>query len=227
MSRVQAILFDVDGTLAETEESHRLAWNAAFVDHGCDWQWDFSRYRELLKIAGGRERLRHFVGDALADETVMAIHRTKNDHYRRALESGAIALRPGVRRLITAARERGLELGIATTTSRSNVAALLESTLGPRSPELFAVIACAEDASAKKPDPAVYSFALAQLDLSGSEAIAVEDSRNGLLAAKAAGLTTVLTPSLYMIGEDNTEADLVSENLGLLDLDDFFSGFSQ
>lgn len=223
MTGLRAILFDVDGTLAETEEGHRRAWNAAFAEHGRDWQWDFRTYRELLKVAGGRERLRHFTRGALDDRAIAAIHRTKNDQYRRALGNGEVALRPGVRALVDAARERGITLGIATTTSRTNVEALLDSTLGPQARNWFATIACAEDAPAKKPDPAVYVFALRQLGFSG--AVAIEDSRNGVLAAKAAGLEVVLTPSLYMAGEDTAGADVILASLDELELDRFLARF--
>lgn len=226
MTGLRAILFDVDGTLAETEEGHRRAWNAAFADHGHDWQWDFHAYRELLKVAGGRERLRHFTNGMLDDRAIAAIHRTKNDHYRRALDNGEVALRPGVRALIDAARERGIMLGIATTTSRTNVEALLDSTLGPQARDWFATIACAEDAAEKKPDPAVYVVALRQLGLSGPDAVAIEDSRNGVLAAKAAGLEVVLTPSLYMAGEDTAGADVSLAGLDELDLDSFLARFT-
>lgn len=226
MTGLRAILFDVDGTLAETEEGHRRAWNAAFADHGHDWKWDFRAYRELLKVAGGRERLRLFTNGTLDDGAIVAIHRTKNDHYRRALNTGEIALRPGVGALIVAARERGITLGVATTTSRTNVEALLDSTLGPQSKEWFATIACAEDAPAKKPDPAVYVFALRQLGLSGPDAVAIEDSRNGVLAAKAAGLEVVLTPSLYMAGEDTAGADVILASLDELELDRFLARFN-
>lgn len=226
MTGLRAILFDVDGTLAETEEGHRRAWNAAFAEHGRDWQWDFRTYRELLKVAGGRERLRHFTRGALDDRAIAAIHRTKNDYYRRALDNGEAALRPGVRALIDAARERGITLGIATTTSRTNVEALLDSTLGPQARNWFATIACAEDAPEKKPDPAVYVLALRQLGLSGPEAVAIEDSRNGVLAAKAAGLEVVLTPSLYMASDDTAGADIILATLGELELDRFLARFN-
>lgn len=210
---LRLLLFDVDGTLAETEEGHRAAWNATFAHFGFDWHWDFNTYRDLLQIAGGAERLRHFAPADLSDETIRAMHRAKNARYREAMAAGEIGLRPGVRQLIDAARARDVALGIATTTSRGNVEALIEGTLGRAALGWFSVIACAEDAPEKKPDPQVYRVALARLGIEGADAWAVEDSRNGIIAAVAAGIRVVLTPSLYMAGDDPRGAALVLDDL--------------
>jgi len=213
---LRALLFDVDGTLAETEEGHREAWNAAFAAHGLGWSWDRDLYRQLLQIAGGRERLAHYANGRLGTADLVRIHADKDRRYRDAAASGRIALRPGVAALIAEARKREIRLGIATTTSRSNVEALVKGTLGEEAIAWFAVWACAEDAAAKKPDPAVYHVAIERLGLAPEEVVAIEDSRNGLLAADRAGIRVVFSPSLYMSGDDASEAMLVLPDLASL-----------
>jgi HAD superfamily hydrolase (TIGR01509 family) len=208
---VQALIFDVDGTLAETEELHRAAFNRAFASAGLDISWDRTRYRELLGTTGGKRRiLRHFTEAGLnADEALAAeLHRSKNMHYAEAVGRG-VELRPGVFELMRRARQAGLRLAIATTTSRSNLAALL--THAPL-PEFDAIVA-GEDVSTLKPHPEVYLKALAQLDLPAGAALAFEDSANGLRSATAAGLRTIVTPSTYSVGEDFTAAAAVLPDL--------------
>lgn len=222
---LKAILFDVDGTLAETEEGHRAAWNAVFAAHGYDWSWSFEKYRELLQVTGGRERLKVFAGDALDDAQVRELHLAKNARYREAMAAGEIALRPGIRELIDTARKRGVTLGIATTTSRGNVDALIEGTLGLDAMGWFSVIACAEDAPSKKPDPQVYHFALDRLGIEGPEAIAIEDSRNGIVAACKAHIPVVVTPSLYMGQDDHSGADLVLDDLSAMSADELLDRY--
>lgn len=214
---VSAILFDVDGTIAETEEGHREAWNAAFAAQGRDWRWDQATYRDLLRVAGGPERLRAFAGpDAISDAEITQIHREKNALYRAAVARGAVPLRPGVLALLHFARAAGIRLAIATTTSRGNVEALLAGAIGSHALGWFDVLACAEDAPAKKPDPEVYAVALARLGLPAKETVAIEDSRNGVLAATALGIPVVLTPSYYFDHEPREGAALVLSDLAAL-----------
>jgi len=219
---LKALLFDVDGTLAETEEVHRQAFNAAFAGKGLPWHWSRDRYRELLKVSGGKERIRHFLSeddpDRLAapdvDELIAALHRDKTRCYTDAVASGGIDLRPGVARLLGEAKAAGLKTAIVTTTSRANVDALLLSAFGSGRPEAFDAICCAEDAPVKKPAPDAYLWTLGVLGLEGSECVAIEDTANGVVAARAAGVPVLVTESLYSKGENFDGGLAVLSDLG-------------
>lgn len=210
---LKAIIFDVDGTLAETEDWHRQAFNRAFAEAGRNWHWDRDLYRELLRVNGGRERFRHYldsIGAALPDADLAAIHRRKNAIYAEHVAAGDISLRPGVARLIAEAEALELKLAIATTTGRDNLRALLDGLLPAVA---FDALATGEDVGAKKPDPEVYRCALAALGLAPAQCVAVEDSRIGLDAALAAGIATVVTPSTYCDHERFDGAALVRADL--------------
>ncbi|AZO22714.1 MAG: HAD family hydrolase [Mesorhizobium sp.] len=215
MMPIRAIVFDVDGTLAETEDLHRRAFNQSFAEHGLSWNWDSALYAELLAIAGGRERIIAYSHRMKCQVDAAALHARKTDLYNKAIREGAIALRPGVEGLIDHARRKGLLLAIGTTTSRVNVMSLLQSTLGDDGPRLFATIRTGEDVKAKKPDPEVYRLVLSDLGLEGSQCICIEDSRNGLLAASGSGMRTVITPSQFSCHEDFSGADLILRNLAM------------
>lgn len=210
---LRAVVFDVDGTLAETEELHRRAFNRAFAEAGLGWRWDRPLYARLLATAGGRERIAAHAAALGQQVDAAAIHRRKTAIYDGLLQRGGIGLRPGVAALIAHARGQGLALAIGTTTSRPNVLSLLETTLGADAAGLFASIRTGEDVMAKKPDPEVYRLVLSDLGLSGGECLCVEDSRNGLLAARAAGMRVLVTPGLYGPGGDLGGADLILRNL--------------
>ncbi len=202
--RLKAILFDVDGTIAETEEAHRLAFNRAFAEAGRSWRWTVDDYRELLRVTGGRERIRHFVDtirETASDAFIADVHGRKNLFYAELVEEGAAELRPGIARLIGEARRAGVRIAIATTTSRTNLAALLDCHFGMASLAWFDVVVTGEDVSRKKPDPEVYELALEALGLEADACIAIEDSRNGMLAAVACGIPVLVTPSLYTMAE--------------------------
>jgi HAD superfamily hydrolase (TIGR01509 family) len=234
---LRALIFDVDGTLADTErDGHRVAFNAAFAESGLDWSWDEKTYGELLQVAGGVERMVHYArvyrGAAQSDEELQTlvhqIHARKTRHYVECVSRGAVQLRPGVARLIAQARADGLQLAIATTTTRENVTALLQVALGGDAVDWFSAVGTAQEVAAKKPDPAVYLWVLERLKRRSSEALAIEDSRNGLIAASRAGLACVVTPTSYSTDDDFTEAaveladlDHHPEKLGeLVTLDD-------
>ena len=205
MSRPRALLWDVDGTLAETErDAHRVAFNLAFEACGLPWRWDVGLYGQLLRVAGGRERLLHFFAqlpDAPppAEREILAarLHPVKNRIYGEIVAAGRVPLRDGVLALMQECRSAGVAMAIATTTSRANVAALLSTQLGPAWSTGFAAIVCGEDVARKKPDPEVYLRALGQLGVEPGRALAIEDSPDGTAAARGAGVPVVVTRSVY------------------------------
>jgi HAD superfamily hydrolase (TIGR01509 family) len=199
MAKLAALLWDVDGTLAETEfEGHRPAFNAAFADLGLPWHWDEATYRRLLAVSGGRERICAWAlereGRPPDGGILEALLESKRRHYGDRVRAGGVSLRPGVARLIREAVDAGLTQAIVTTSGRRAVADLLSGSLIELS-SAFAFHICGEDVAAKKPHPEAYRQALLRLDLPAERAIALEDSRNGLAAAVGAGLTTVVTRS--------------------------------
>jgi HAD superfamily hydrolase (TIGR01509 family) len=217
---LEALIFDVDGTLAETEETHRRALNDTFAAFGLSWDWDRATYRRLLRIMGGKERLLHFIefdgpeGAERAFERLDEIHAAKNARYAELVREGAVTLRPGVERLIREARAENLKVAIATTTSRRNVEALLAATIGEDWTTLFDAIAAGDEAPAKKPAPDVYNLALERLGVPAAVAIAFEDTSHGLRSARAAGVRCLVTPSEYSDDQNFSGAVSVYDNLG-------------
>ncbi|MCJ2071153.1 HAD-IA family hydrolase [Methylobacterium sp. J-030] len=199
---LRALIFDVDGTLAETEDLHRQAFNRAFAEVGLPWRWDAALYADLLTVMGGKERLAHFIDTQHAAEAE-ALHALAPDiHARKTAAYGALVaenrlpLRPGIARLIAEARAAGLRLAVATTTSRPNVDRLLAVNFPPGNTP-FDVIAAGDAADRKKPAPDVFLLALAGLDVAAAEAVAFEDSAAGISSARAAGLPVLATRSRY------------------------------
>ncbi|MDD5058891.1 MAG: HAD-IA family hydrolase [Sideroxydans sp.] len=225
---IQAIIFDVDGTLADTEDAHRIAFNQAFAKNGLDWNWDVALYDKLLKVTGGKERIKYFVEDFLKDFTkpadyeafVKNLHVQKTAHYTAALRDGHIPLRPGIKQLIRDARQAGLKLAIATTTSPENVAALLEMGLGRDWTKYFDAVGCGDIVPLKKPAPDIYNWVLAELKLAPQDCIALEDSYNGLRSALAAGIRTYITTNPYTCKQDFSGAAAVLDDLS--DLPGFY-----
>lgn len=206
MGMLKALIWDLDGTIAETErDGHRVAFNRAFEACGLSWRWDEARYGELLHVAGGRERLLHDMltcpdAPVLADERAALakiVHAKKNTLYAEIVREGLIPLREGVVPLMEECIARGVRMGIATTTSRANVDALLRFHLGPQWAEMFPALVCGEDVVHMKPDPAVYLHALRQLEISPLDAVALEDSPGGVAAARAADIPVIVTPGAY------------------------------
>ncbi len=212
MGALKALVFDVDGTLADTEMAHLAAFNHAFAEEGLDWQWDEPGYTKLLEISGGKERMLHYWKQVHPDvkdidggglqDTIDRLHAMKTAAYENAVQSGAVQLRPGVLNLIQKAHQAGLRLAIATTTSPVNIAVLLRNAIGPDWKELFAVIEDASTAPKKKPHPQVYSQTLTRLALTGADCLAFEDSSNGLRAAVSAGLPVIVTPNSFTAHHD-------------------------
>ncbi|PZQ15056.1 MAG: haloacid dehalogenase [Ancylobacter novellus] len=217
---LEALIFDVDGTLAETEETHRRALNETFAAFDLPWEWDQATYRRLLHVMGGKERLLHYVefdGPAEAErafDRLDEIHAAKNARYGELASAGSVTLRPGVERLVREARAAGLKVAIATTTSRRNVEALLASTFGPQGPSLFDAIAAGDEAPAKKPAPDIYEIALKKLGNDPNVCIAFEDTAHGLRSARAAGLKCVVTPSFYSEDQNFSGAAAIFGHLG-------------
>lgn len=218
---LRALVFDVDGTIADTEEAHRRAFNEAFRAHGLPWNWDRRLYAELLQVTGGKERIASYlsrpgvIGPNGSNRAagIAAIHATKTALYRRLLESDGLRSRPGVRQLIDEARAAGTRLAIASTTSIENIEPLVTAAFGREALRWFSAIATGDMVAAKKPAPDVYNAALAMLQLEPDSAVAIEDSAIGVQAAKAAGLYTVATPTDWSHSQDFAAADLVLSSL--------------
>ncbi len=219
---LSALIFDVDGTLADTESAHLRAFNTAFVLAGMSWHWSEERYRELLAISGGKERIAYHwlledpeaATSTEAARKIRHIHQLKTDEYTRLVQEGQVELRPGIHRLIVDAYCSGLPMAIATTTTPANVEALLHHCLGRDWRKFFAVICDASTPGDKKPAPDVYLHALAALNVHSGNCIAFEDSENGLRAASMAGISTIITPTSFTRDQDFSDAMLVLPHLG-------------
>lgn len=238
---LRALVFDVNGTLAATErDGHRVAFNQAFADAGLDWHWDPELYDDLLRVTGGKERIRHYcerfrrdwldgVGgpagedsggsdDSAVTRAIAGLHAAKTEHYTQLVAEGRVPLLPGVAALLSEARAAGLRLAIATTTTPANVTALLTATLGAPATDWFEVIGAGDVVDAKKPAPDVYRWVLDRLGLSGAECLAFEDSVNGCRSAVGAGLPTVVIPSPQDVDAEFPEALTVLPSLAETDL---------
>ncbi len=223
MATLQALLFDVDGTLADTErDGHRPAFNMAFEAAGLDWNWDESLYAELLAVTGGKERIRYylekfntdFIKPDDFDGFVKGLHESKTEFYKELMAEGKIPLRSGVERLIAEARAEGMRMAVVTTTTPANVTALLVNTLGADSEGWFEVIAAGDIVPAKKPAPDIYIWALEQMNLTADDAIAFEDSFNGFKSSQGANLKTIITINEYTKEDDFTSAELILNQMG-------------
>lgn len=222
MTKLQALLFDVDGTLVDTEELHRQAFNQAFIEMNLGWEWNQDRYAELLRISGGLDRLAQFVEQQAkpADEKqrlralVPAIHREKTRIYGELLGGGSARLRPGVSRLIDEARGAGLKIGFATTSSTANVQSLIAATFPPAARSAIGAVIGIDHVARRKPAPDVYELLMKTLRVTPDACVAFEDSANGLAAAKAARLYTVVTPSRWTRAQKFVGADLLLPSLG-------------
>lgn len=225
---IKAIIFDVDGTLADTEDAHRIAFNKAFAENNLPWNWDVELYDKLLKVTGGKERIRYYVENWLPDFKKPAdydgfiknLHAVKTGHYTAMLRGGAIPLRPGIKQLIEDARKAGIRLAIATTTTPENVSALLEVGLGKDWAKNFDANGCGDIVPHKKPAPDIYNWVLNELKLPPQDCIALEDSNNGLRSALAAGIKTYVTTNPYTHRQDFAEAAAVFDDLS--DLTNFY-----
>jgi HAD superfamily hydrolase (TIGR01509 family) len=225
---LRALLFDLDGTLADTERlGHRPAYNRAFKKLGLPFRWGPKLYRKLLRHTGGRERLlqylEHYAPDLGEHREAIErdprawareVHALKGRYFRRLVRRGRVPLRPGVARLMAEAAAEGLRLAIVTSASRSTLAPILHHSLGAALVRQFDVLVCARDVTRKKPAPDLYLLALARLELKPPDCVAIEDSQAGLAAARAAGIATIVTTNDNTAHEDFAGARLVVDTLG-------------
>lgn len=220
--KLKGIIFDVDGTIADTEEIHRQAFNQTFAEFDLDWHWSVNDYRKILSISGGKERfriclnkdkaLKSKVGDPAV--FIQKLHQRKSENYRLMLASDKTQLRPGIIRLINEAREQDIQLAVATSSSTANLRTLLNKTLDIEPEDLFDTIVSSDIVSDKKPSPIVYQCALAGIGLMSEKCIAIEDTYNGNMAALNAGLKTIITTHTYTEEDDFTGATMVLNHLG-------------
>jgi len=222
MRKLKAIIFDVDGTLAATEETHRQAFNEAFKEFDIPFQWSVPEYIELLAISGGKERILKFLqskefkapGNGSLRDHTLKVHQRKSEIYRKKLTAGHIGLRNGVERLIKEAKQKGISMAIATSTSTANVETVLKSALGEDALSYFETLVSCDLVVDKKPSPAVYQYALANLGLKPENCVVIEDTSNGNRSALAAGIKTVISTHPLTADEDFTGASLVIDQLG-------------
>ncbi|NWG12261.1 MAG: HAD-IA family hydrolase [Acidobacteria bacterium] len=218
---IKALIFDCDGVLVDTErDGHRVAFNQAFAAMSLDVTWDVPLYGELLKIAGGKERMRSYfdtvgwpVAVADRDGFIKELHRLKTDLFMKLIEGGQLPLRSGIRRIVDEAIAASVRLAVCSTSNERAVTAIVRTLLGPDRRRRFEIFA-GDIVSKKKPDPEIYNLARERMNLAAPDCLVVEDSRNGLLAAKAAGMRCVITMSGYTACEDFSEADAVFPELG-------------
>ena len=220
--KLKGIIFDVDGTIADTEEIHRQAFNQTFEENKLNWHWSIEDYRKILFISGGKERFRKFlnkdetlkkeVGDP--EKFIQKLHKQKSENYRALLKSDGIEFRPGIVRLINEARENKIQLGVATSSSMANLTTLFNKIMNVEPNELFNSIVTSDTVQEKKPSPAAYQCVLAGLGLNADTCIAIEDTQNGNIAALEAGLKTIITTHAYTTDNDFSGASIVLNNLG-------------
>ncbi|MGZ5297229.1 MAG: HAD-IA family hydrolase [Actinomycetota bacterium] len=223
---MNALIFDCDGVLADTErDGHLPAFNQMFQEFGLPVRWSEEEYGVKLKIAGGKERMASLLTDSFVRaaglptdpdeqrEMVAGWHRRKTEIYTEMVGAGRLPGRPGVARIAAAALDAGWALAVASTSSEASVRAVLEHVVGVDQAARFAVLA-GDVVPKKKPAPDIYQLATARLGVDPDEALVIEDSRNGLLAATGADLTCVVTVSSYTEQEDFSEAVLVVSSLG-------------
>jgi HAD superfamily hydrolase (TIGR01509 family) len=218
---IKAIFFDQDGVIIDTErDGHRVAFNETFKHYGYDFEWDVDYYHELLQVAGGKERMKHHlhtkgfgveVKPEDEDELIKEMHKYKTQTFIELIESGKLPLRPGVKRFMQEGMDAGLILGVCTTSNVKSAQAVAYNILKDIK---FEFVLAGDMVKVKKPDPEIYNMALEKTGLEPNEVVVIEDSRNGVLAAKAAGLYIVATTNVYTEKEDLSDADIIVTSLG-------------
>jgi len=221
MAQIKAIFFDQDGVIIDTErDGHRVSFNMTFKEFGYDFDWDVDYYHELLQIAGGKERMKHHletkgfgkeVKPEEVDELIKAMHKRKTALFIELIESGKLPLRPGIHRFLMEAMQAGLIIGVCTTSNEQAAHAIAYKIL---SDIKFNFVLAGDVVSKKKPDPEIYNLALSKAGVKPEECIVIEDSRNGVLAGKAAGMHVVATTNVYTEKENLNDADIIVTCLG-------------
>ena len=219
---LSAVFFDVDGTIAETEELHRKSFNESFKEFNLDWFWDKPIYKELINIGGGKERIQHYMKRAWPEmleyknlsKYIDSIHKVKNEIYEDYVKEEKLTFRPGVKRLISELKENKIRIALVSSSSKTNIENLLLNGLQFKSIEFFDLIAHGDSTKNKKPSPEIYEWALEKLKLSAQSCIAIEDSPRGIDSAVSAKIKVIATPSELTIDENFEAADLVVSDLG-------------
>ncbi len=221
MTEIKAVFFDQDGVIIDTEkDGHRVAFNQTFKEFGYNFEWSVEGYHDLLQVAGGKERMKHYlhtkgfgveVAAAAEDQLIKDMHRKKTATFVELISSGQLPLRPGVKRLMQEIMAAGLILGVCTTSNEKSAHAVAYGILKDIN---FEFVLAGDVVSKKKPDPAIYNLALEKTGFKPQECIVIEDSRNGVLAAKAAGLNIVATTNIYTQNEDLSDAGIIVTCLG-------------
>lgn len=230
MENLKALIFDCDGVLAETErDGHRVAFNTAFEENDIIATWGVEEYGELVNISGGKERMGAYFNkhpdlisnEQISETYIQKLHKRKTEIFMEMTAKGKLPSRLGIKRIIKEAHDEGILLFVCSTSHKKSVSELLRSNLGEEYLEWFTELLCGDIVTNKKPSPDIYNLVREKYSLKGNECVVVEDSRNGLLAAKGAGMNCVVTPSFYSLNEDFTEADLVVSSLGEPGLHEF------
>jgi len=221
MAQIKAIFFDQDGVIIDTErDGHRVSFNMTFKEFGYDVDWDVDYYHELLQIAGGKERMKHHletkgfgkeVKPEEVDELIKAMHKRKTALFIELIESGKLPLRPGIHRFMQEAMQAGLIIGVCTTSNEQAAHAIAYKVLSDIE---FNFVLAGDIVSKKKPDPEIYYLALSKAGVKPEECIVIEDSRNGVLAGRAAGMHVVATTNVYTEKENLNDADIIVTCLG-------------
>jgi HAD superfamily hydrolase (TIGR01509 family) len=221
MSKIKAVFFDQDGVIIDTErDGHRVSFNMTFKEFGFTDEWSVEYYHELLQIAGGKERMKHHwktkgfskpLTEEEIDNLVKEMHKRKTALFVELIETGKLPLRPGIHRFMKELMEAGIKIGVCTTSNEQAAKAITEKIL---SDIKFEVVLAGDVVKNKKPDPEIYNLGLSKLGIGPEEAFVVEDSKNGLKAAKAAGMKVIVTTNHYTEKEDVEAGDVIVSCLG-------------
>ena len=219
---MEALIFDCDGVLVDTEkDGHRVAFNMAFADMRIDVEWTIEEYKELLKVAGGKERMKHYFDKQGwpahfddREQLILELHKRKTQFFMQLIETGSLPLRPGIRRIVDEAIAKNIKLAVCSTSNEKSVQLIVNLLLGKERAGNFQAILAGDMVSRKKPDPEIYNLCIEKLNINPKKSVVVEDSRNGLVAAKAANFNCLITTNDYTANEDFTEADILVDELG-------------
>jgi HAD superfamily hydrolase (TIGR01509 family) len=219
---MEALIFDCDGVLVDTErDGHRVAFNMAFAHYGINVEWSIEEYKRLLKIAGGKERMKYFFDETKwpsqfenQEQLILELHKQKTSFFMQLIESGTLPLRSGIKRLVDEAISHNLKMAVCSTSNEKSVRLIVELLLGKERANNFHAILAGDMVSRKKPDPEIYNLCINRLNINPKNCVVVEDSRNGLIAAKAAHFNCLITTNGYTVDEDFGEADMLIDELG-------------